>query len=320
MTICRDLVIITGCDTGIGLMLAEYFTTNHEHQLSVLACVLNTNKLSGYGKLIRLRKQNLHLLKVDVTSHDDITRLVGYVDELKNKSLVRNVLALINNAGVLVYGELHWQSMEHIERQINVNVLGTMMVTKGLLDCIIDDHGKVINITGVCKDLIFPGLTIYAPTKAAIGQFTRTLGYEMFKFDAHAIEVKLGDFIKQTEIMSANHEKSVREMWNNVITNHRNDNNGDVEAETPYKHYFQKYNHMIKQTAGLTGFKSFKDSNLDKVMAKLVFSNNPPTSVTVVPLKFKFIFDSVPYIPVKWVYWTLNNILRIFFKLSMKSE
>ena len=38
--------------------------------------------------------------------------------------------ALINNAGVCVCGEFDWQTWRQIQKQIDVNLVGTLRVTK----------------------------------------------------------------------------------------------------------------------------------------------------------------------------------------------
>ena len=46
---------------------------------------------------------------------------------------IAGLYALINNAGVCVCGEFEWQTWHQIEHQIQVNVMGTLRVTKAFL-------------------------------------------------------------------------------------------------------------------------------------------------------------------------------------------
>ena len=48
-------------------------------------------------------------------------------------SIIAGLYALINNAGVCVCGEFEWQTWNQIEHQIQVNVMGTLRVTKAFL-------------------------------------------------------------------------------------------------------------------------------------------------------------------------------------------
>jgi short-subunit dehydrogenase len=45
---------------------------------------------------------------------------------------VSELRALINNAGVLIFGEFEWQTEQHILKQIDVNLVGAMRITKSL--------------------------------------------------------------------------------------------------------------------------------------------------------------------------------------------
>ena len=52
--------------------------------------------------------------------------------------------ALVNNAGICVCGEFEWQTWRQVETQINVNILGTLRVTKAFLQLLkTSDHGKI---------------------------------------------------------------------------------------------------------------------------------------------------------------------------------
>ena len=62
---------------------------------------------------------------------------------------------MINNAGICVCGEFEWQTWRQVENQINVNVLGTLRVTKAFLQLLkSSDHGKYKGVTDLetCMD------------------------------------------------------------------------------------------------------------------------------------------------------------------------
>ena len=63
----------------------------------------------------------------------------------KEKISFAGLFALINNAGVCVCGEFDWQTWTQIEDQVNVNILGTLRVTKLFLPLLkAADHGMDI--------------------------------------------------------------------------------------------------------------------------------------------------------------------------------
>ena len=47
--------------------------------------------------------------------------------------MISELHAVVNNAGVMTIGEYEWQTSAMIESAINVNLLGTMRVTKAFL-------------------------------------------------------------------------------------------------------------------------------------------------------------------------------------------
>ncbi|KAL1415929.1 hypothetical protein MTO96_028523 [Rhipicephalus appendiculatus] len=114
-------VLVSGCDSGIGLRLAQRL---HEAGYRVLAGCLSTDsegarllsKLSdGYPVLV---------LQLDVTSD-------------------RRLWGLVNNAGVCVLGEFEWMTQEQVERTMAVNLLGTLRLTKSCLPYIRRSKGRV---------------------------------------------------------------------------------------------------------------------------------------------------------------------------------
>lgn len=52
---------------------------------------------------------------------------------------------LVNNAGVMMFGEFHWLTEEMISEQINVNLLGPMRVTKTFMSLLRINQGNFIH-------------------------------------------------------------------------------------------------------------------------------------------------------------------------------
>lgn len=57
---------------------------------------------------------------------------------------------LVNNAGVMCFGEFEWQTNAIIEHQINVNLFGTINFTRSFLPLARKHKTRIINVTSHC--------------------------------------------------------------------------------------------------------------------------------------------------------------------------
>ena len=57
---------------------------------------------------------------------------------------VSGLYGLVNNAGICVCGEFEWLTWKQIQHQVEVNLLGTMRVTKYCMPLLKATQGKVI--------------------------------------------------------------------------------------------------------------------------------------------------------------------------------
>ncbi len=53
---------------------------------------------------------------------------------------------VVNNAASLVFADAEWQTMAMAERQLAVNVLGPLAVTKAFLPLLRESKGRIVNM------------------------------------------------------------------------------------------------------------------------------------------------------------------------------
>lgn len=132
-------VMITGCDSGVGLSLAIFSQSLGFH---VVATCLDTS--SNGARLMQEKYPLILVLKMDVTSPDDVKetkeRVSAYLRQTQSQ-----LWGLVNNAGVLIYGQFDWQTESQIINQIQVNLIGVMRVTKEFLPFIRTAKGTIQN-------------------------------------------------------------------------------------------------------------------------------------------------------------------------------
>lgn len=102
--------------------------------------------------------------------------------------------ALVNNAGVMIFGEFEWQLARQARHQVEVNVLGTMSVTRKLLPQLRKHKSRIINVTSHCALASLPGLSIYGATKAALLGWSDSLRVELAKYGVSVVNFIPGMF------------------------------------------------------------------------------------------------------------------------------
>lgn len=60
--------------------------------------------------------------------------------------------ALVNNAGVAVFSEIEWCSVQQYQQIFDVNVLGVVRVTKAFLPLVRHAKGRIINVASLAGE------------------------------------------------------------------------------------------------------------------------------------------------------------------------
>ena len=90
------------------------------------------------------------------------------------------VHVLVNNAGVALDGVLALQTDRAIDQMIDINLKGTIALTKACVrEMLINRWGRIVTITSIVGKSGFRGLSVYSITKAGLDGFTRSLAREL---------------------------------------------------------------------------------------------------------------------------------------------
>ena len=181
MDLKNKKVLITGGSAGIGKAIISELVNQGVREFAVM------------GR----RKEALEVLRTEFPSADFLL-LQGNVAEPGNLDQAVAAISeawgeldiLINNAGVVSAGLLTEQSDEDIINQVNINLTGLMLLTKKALSLLQKSkEGAIMNISSGYGYIAMPFYSVYAATKAAVGQFSDAMRRELHQYPIHVMTV-----------------------------------------------------------------------------------------------------------------------------------
>lgn len=194
----KGLVVITGASSGIGEAIARAFS-QAGHPLLLLA-----------RRLDRLEALNLpHSLcmKVDVTDRD---QMKSAIEKAENK--YGPIDCLVNNAGVMLLGEVDSQDPKEWEQMIQVNTMGVLNGIHLILPSMKDRrHGTIVNISSVAGRKTYPNHAVYCGTKFAVHAFTEQIREEVSSFNLRVITIAPG--VVETELLSHTTSEEIKDEY-----------------------------------------------------------------------------------------------------------
>lgn len=196
-------VLITGCDRGFGETLATRLATDG---YTVYAACLD--KYSEGARALGTNP-NITVLQINVTKQSDVDAAAR---QLNQDLWERGLWSVVNNAGVAVFAETEWCTMEAYQRVIDVNLTGMIRVTKAFLPLVRRAKGRIVNISSLAGRCSLPGFTAYSASKFGIIGFSDSLRREMKKFDVKVITIE--PRLYRTAIADRDyHRRTNEQMW-----------------------------------------------------------------------------------------------------------
>lgn len=161
------VAVITGGNSGIGLATARLFAKE-----GAKVVVFGRNKEKVDFAVSELGPEALGI-SGDVSNLSDLDYLFSKVKEKYGQ-----IDILIANAGVALVAPLEYADENQFETQVNTNFKGTFFTVQKALP-LINDGSTIVFNTSIVNVKGFPGMSIYAATKAAIRSLTRSFAAEL---------------------------------------------------------------------------------------------------------------------------------------------
>src|SRR3954470_3823662 len=170
-------VLIPGGPPGIGRAAAERLAGSGRRVYATARRPESIADLEGKG---------CRTLALDVTDEASMVAAVTSVEEAEGA-----VGVLVNNAGYSLSGALETLSMDDVRRQFETNVFGLLrMCQLALPGMRAQQWGRIINISSMGANLVFPGGGAYHATKFSVNALSDALRFEVkgFGVDVTVIE------------------------------------------------------------------------------------------------------------------------------------
>ena len=172
-------VLITGCSTGIGRATAERLVAGGH---TVYATARRVETIED------LQERGCRTLALDVTDEASMATAVEAV--VREEGAVG---VLVNNAGYSQSGALESLAMDDVRRQFETNVLGLLRMCQLALPGMRDQRwGRIVNVSSMGANFVFPGGGIYHATKYAVDAMSDALRFEVKGFGVDVAIVQPG--------------------------------------------------------------------------------------------------------------------------------
>ena len=169
-------VVISGGTSGIGLATADIFLKNGWNTVLI-------GRDTEKGMQVKQQLGETYSPTQVAFIQADISKS-SEVEHAKQITLnkFKTVDAIINNAGIVIHGEVHETSEEDWDKIFDVDVKGTFLISKAFLPTMIEqDHGSIVNISSVSGMAGDRAMVAYNAAKGAIINMTRAMAIDYGK-------------------------------------------------------------------------------------------------------------------------------------------
>ncbi|KUI06885.1 retinol dehydrogenase [Mycolicibacterium acapulense] len=158
-------VLVTGASRGIGRAIAEHLAARGWQVIAGVRTETDAEAVTA------LDPHRISAVLLDVTDAGQIAALAHV--------LPARLDAVVNNAGVVVSGPMEAVTSDEWRKQLEINVIGQLAVTRAVLPRMREAHGRIVFISSVNGRVSMPLLGAYAASKFALEAAADALRMEL---------------------------------------------------------------------------------------------------------------------------------------------
>lgn len=169
-------VLVTGAASGIGRQVARDLFAEHHCNLSLLD--LNEPGLRAFKDELKSDYRWKNAPRVEIHTCDIASQ--KSIDAFLSATSRRPVDVLINGAGIFYSGSFEKMTMEDFERVLQVNLFGTIRLTRTLIPKLLQSpRASIVTIASLAGLIGAPGMCAYSTSKFALVGFSESLRGEL---------------------------------------------------------------------------------------------------------------------------------------------
>lgn len=193
----KPLIIITGASSGFGAKTAEIF---NQKGFPLLLIARRVEKI----KQLSLNFENILIENIDVTQINELNAAIK-----KAESIYGPADLLVNNAGVMLLGNITEQDESEWQTMLQTNVIGVLNGMKSVLGNMTKrNQGTIINVSSIAGYKAFVDHAAYAASKSGVHGLTETIRQEVADSNVRVSLVSPG--AAETELLThVTNEKSL---------------------------------------------------------------------------------------------------------------
>jgi NAD(P)-dependent dehydrogenase (short-subunit alcohol dehydrogenase family) len=187
-------VVVTGVSTGIGWGTTKVLVSKGFRVFG------SVRKQADADRLQREFGNGFVPLMMDITDADAVHQAAQKVGSMMGD---RNLVGLVNNAGIVVSGPLLYLRPSEYRRQLDVNMISPLVVTQAFAPLLGTDKkrqgspGRIVNITSSGAKVPIPLLGAYGSSKCGLEGMSDVLRLELMLFGIDLVMIEPG-FVNTT--------------------------------------------------------------------------------------------------------------------------
>jgi NAD(P)-dependent dehydrogenase (short-subunit alcohol dehydrogenase family) len=187
-------VVVTGVSTGIGWGTTKVLIAKGVRVFG------SVRKQADADRLQKEFGDGFVPLMMDITDADAVYQAAQKVGSMIGD---RNLIGLVNNAGIVVSGPLLYLRPSEYRRQLDVNMVSPLVVTQAFAPLLGTDKkrqgpaGRIVNITSSGAKIPIPLLGAYSASKCGLEGMSDVLRLELMLFGIDLVMIEPG-FVNTT--------------------------------------------------------------------------------------------------------------------------